>query len=265
MKKRLNNSFSKSNWLVFCAVIFVSSFFVVNFCRADGETADFGAGGGTWAVGVIITGSGGIEVGSINVEGEWIWYTPVVNLTANPSTIELGEFSTLSWSIAQDPLFETESNEYKELWYSLHECTASGDWDGIKDSKGGTESDTPSSEGTKNYSLECCYNVIGGGCGTASATVTVTEVLPPGFDNCGGLVPSGSSECPDDGITTNSALNWTSVGDSFLNCTSTDCEYYTPIPSSSSTDCDPTQVCIGKNCLNGTPGTRDCGWREVAP
>ena len=78
-----------------------------------------------------------------------------VTLTADPTTVMLGQSTTLTWS----------SNTGTT-------CTASGGWSGTKDSSG-TETVTPTAAGTASYTLSCS----GGDYtqpGTATVGVTVT-------------------------------------------------------------------------------------------
>src|SRR3989344_5425397 len=78
---------------------------------------------------------------------------PTVNLSANPTSINTGQSSTLTWSTT-----------------NATSCSASGGWSGGK-STSGSESVSPGS--TTTYTLNCS-----GPSGSASRDVTVT-VLPP--------------------------------------------------------------------------------------
>jgi len=75
---------------------------------------------------------------------------PAVNISASPTTILLGQSSTLTWSST-----------------NASACVASGDWSGTK-AVSGSEAVTPSSIGTKTYTLSC--SGLGG---TTSNSTTV--------------------------------------------------------------------------------------------
>jgi hypothetical protein len=81
--------------------------------------------------------------------------TPTIFLSANPTTINLGASTTLTWTSAD-----------------ASSCTASGDWLGLK-SKSGAEVITPTAIGTKTYSLDCT-----GAGGSASSSVAVVVNTP---------------------------------------------------------------------------------------
>jgi hypothetical protein len=81
---------------------------------------------------------------------------PTVSISASPSSIIIGQSVTLSWSST-----------------NATSCAASGDWSGTK-ATSGKETVTPSTTGSKTYSLSCSG---AGGTGSASASVTVTS--PP--------------------------------------------------------------------------------------
>lgn len=78
---------------------------------------------------------------------------PTLSLTASPTTITLGQSSTLSWTASAGT-----------------SCTASGNWSGTKGASG-NEVVTPAATGSLSYTLDCS----GGGYGrTSSASVTLT-------------------------------------------------------------------------------------------
>ena len=79
---------------------------------------------------------------------------PTVTLAANPTSINSGQSSTLTWSST-----------------NATSCTASGGWSGAK-ATSGTEQVTPVATGT--YTLSCT-----GTAGSASQSATVTVVNPP--------------------------------------------------------------------------------------
>jgi len=81
--------------------------------------------------------------------------TPTVTLTANPTSITAGSFTTLSWAST-----------------NAISCSASGAWDGTK-AVSGSETLAPSA--TSLYSLTCTGT---GGSASASATVTVSNPPP---------------------------------------------------------------------------------------
>jgi hypothetical protein len=119
------------------------------------------------------------EIGNNKAYIDWISITvtyhkpttPTVTITAAPTTITLGQFSTLTWSST-----------------NATSCSASGDWSGIKPISG-TERVTPSSAGIKSYRLNCSGP---GGVGSGVATVTVLNLVPittsisPTFADAGG-------------------------------------------------------------------------------
>ncbi len=87
---------------------------------------------------------------------------PAVNMSADPSTIDYGQSSTLSWS---------SSNAVS--------CTASGDWSGDKNLSGSDSTDNVSPQakyqpGTHTYTLTCSGN----GSGSASAQLVVNTPIP---------------------------------------------------------------------------------------
>jgi hypothetical protein len=81
---------------------------------------------------------------------------PTVSISASSSSIIIGQSVTLSWSSA-----------------NATSCAASGDWSGTK-ATSGKETVTPSTTGSKTYSLSCS-----GAGGTASASASVTVTAPP--------------------------------------------------------------------------------------
>ncbi|MFA6339087.1 MAG: fibronectin type III domain-containing protein, partial [Candidatus Paceibacterota bacterium] len=83
---------------------------------------------------------------------------PTVSISANPTTITLGQFFNILWSSSNVTL-----------------CNASGDWIGSKATTG-TESITPISVGTKNYVLACSGS---NGTASSSAAVTVNNATLP--------------------------------------------------------------------------------------
>ncbi len=78
---------------------------------------------------------------------------PTVSLTANPSSVIVGNSSTLAWSTSD-----------------ATSCTASGAWSGSKATSGSQSTGSLSSSAT--YSLSCSG---AGGTGSASTTVTVSQ------------------------------------------------------------------------------------------
>jgi len=95
---------------------------------------------------------------------------PTATLSVNPTTINLGQTATLTWS---------SSNTVS--------CTASGGWSG-NENLTGTQTVTPTAAGTVTYTLTCTGTATGGGPygggGTAqsvtqSASLTVNSATPP--------------------------------------------------------------------------------------
>jgi PKD repeat protein len=87
---------------------------------------------------------------------------PTVSISANPTTITLGESTTLTWSST-----------------NVTSCTASGDWTGTE-ATSGSQSITPTTVGIKTYALTCTR--VGG---SSSDTVTVTVNAPPTITSVG--------------------------------------------------------------------------------
>ena len=76
---------------------------------------------------------------------------PTVSISANPTTITLGDSTKLTWQSS-----------------NASSCSASGDWSGTK-STSGNETVKPTSAGDKNYGMSCS-----GDGGSVSASVKVT-------------------------------------------------------------------------------------------
>lgn len=83
---------------------------------------------------------------------------PGVTLTANPTSIAVGQSTSLKWSST-----------------NATSCTASGAWSGSQNVSG-TATETPKVAGTDTYTLTCSGQ---GGSGSASATVTVGALPAP--------------------------------------------------------------------------------------
>ncbi len=99
---------------------------------------------------------------------------PTITLSANPSTINAGGSSTISWSATNAPT----------------SCTASGDWSGTKTASGSQSTGTLSTVKTYTYTLSCSNS---GGTTTGSVALVVVPVKPtvtislsPGTINSGG-------------------------------------------------------------------------------
>lgn len=86
---------------------------------------------------------------------------PMVTLTAAPTTLTLGQSSTLTWSSS-----------------NATACTAGGGWSG-SESLSGTQSVTPAAVGTATYTLTCSGT---GGSANASAAITVNGSGGAGSD-----------------------------------------------------------------------------------
>ena len=84
---------------------------------------------------------------------------PTVSLSAAPTTITLGQTVTLTWSSA-----------------NAIACNATGDWSGTE-ATAGSQTLTPATAGTKNYTLACTG--AGGNSVSQSAAVAVNVPLPP--------------------------------------------------------------------------------------
>ncbi len=97
--------------------------------------------------------------GMIGVPPNCTWpqqNAPTVNLTANPSSIQTGQSSTLTWSVS-----------------NATSCVASNGWSGNKNANGGSQVVSPTSNTT--YTLTCTGP---GGSASDTATVTVTQAPP---------------------------------------------------------------------------------------
>jgi uncharacterized repeat protein (TIGR03803 family) len=81
---------------------------------------------------------------------------PPINITALPSSIQLGQSSTLSWTVA---------NAYSQ---TMENCYAHGAWSGSHSGRDGSQTITPTAVGTYTYALTC------GGVESGFATLTVT-------------------------------------------------------------------------------------------
>jgi hypothetical protein len=84
---------------------------------------------------------------------------PSVSLTVSPSSITVGNHSTLTWSSTNSPT----------------SCTASGDWSGAKTANGTQSTGTLNTAGTYVYNLSCTN---AGGSGFMK-NVALTVALPP--------------------------------------------------------------------------------------
>jgi hypothetical protein len=82
---------------------------------------------------------------------------PTIAISAAPTTITLGQTSTLTWSTT-----------------NATSCTASGAWSGAQ-ATSGTVGETPTATGISTYALTCNG---AGGSATASATLTVNAAAP---------------------------------------------------------------------------------------
>ena len=99
---------------------------------------------------------------------------PTITLSVNPSTINSGGSSTISWSATNSPT----------------SCTASGDWSGAKTASGSQSTGTLSTVKTYTYTL-ICANAGGSTTGSVALVVvptkpTVTISLSPSTINSGG-------------------------------------------------------------------------------
>ncbi|NND64701.1 MAG: hypothetical protein HKM24_01945 [Gammaproteobacteria bacterium] len=83
---------------------------------------------------------------------------PSINFSANPTTIDEGQSSTLTWTVS-----------------NADTCTATGGWSGNKNAAGGTQS-TGALNATTTFTLSCTG---AGGTRSDAATVTVNDPNPP--------------------------------------------------------------------------------------
>ncbi len=109
---------------------------------------------GTVSYTLTCTGAGGSasNTASVNVTLP----APTVTIAANPSSIDLGSSTTLTWSST-----------------NAGSCSASGAWHGAQPPSG-TTGETPTVTGTNSYTLTC-----NGPGGTASNTASVNVIAPP--------------------------------------------------------------------------------------
>lgn len=127
---------------------------------------------GTYAYQIACTGAGGTDTRSATLTVTAP--APTLSFSATPTSLTLGNSSTLSWSSAD-----------------ATSCTASGAWSGAK-ATSGTQTVTPSSAGTAGYTISCS-----GTGGTITRTVSVTVAAAPQptltFDAAPTSMPLGSS------------------------------------------------------------------------
>lgn len=109
---------------------------------------------------------------------------PTVSLSANPSSVDLGDSSTLTWS-------STDATS----------CTASGAWSGQKATAG--NQGTGALTSTSTFTLVC-----GGPGGSAGQSITVTVDAPPLPPAPTVSLSANPSSIPYDGSST---LNWSST------------------------------------------------------
>jgi hypothetical protein len=99
---------------------------------------------------------------------------PTVILSADPTSIDSGGSSTLTWTTSGSPT----------------SCTASGGWSGPKSASGGTQSQSVSPVDDTNYTIECSN---ANGSSSDSASVTVNQVQTPNPQNPIGVHESASN------------------------------------------------------------------------
>jgi hypothetical protein len=113
------------------------------------------------AIGVIgtlaLTGCGG---GSYGSSGGYMAPPPaMVTLSASPTTINLGQSVTLTWS----------SNAGTS-------CSAAGAWSGAQ-AASGSQSVTPTATGTASFTIGCAGGIYGNGSATAKVTVNAASAF----------------------------------------------------------------------------------------
>lgn len=105
------------------------------------------------------TGFATVSIGSTAQGGTGNVITrPTVTLAANPSSLYVGDSSTLNWSVTNNPT----------------SCTASGDWSGVKSTSGPASTGALTSAKTYTYTLTCQNSA-----GSGFATATVKAENPP--------------------------------------------------------------------------------------
>lgn len=120
------------------------------------------------------TGNGGTTSQSVTVNVTSTGPLPTLTISANPSSVQRGSSSTLTWSST-----------------NATSCTATGDWSGSK-AISGNASVSPSSSAT--YTL-ICTNTKGSASASANITVTTPALTPPA-DGGGGGGEGSSPVCP---------------------------------------------------------------------
>ena len=120
-----------------------------------GQITISGTIGGSPASGSPITVNVTLSVGSLPPSPPPPPSGPTISISASPTSIALGQSSTLTWSST-----------------NAASCMASGEWTGSKPTSGST-SVTPASAGTKTYTLSC----TGSGGSSASNSVSLTVAV----------------------------------------------------------------------------------------
>ena len=105
----------------------------------------------------LVACGGGSSYGGGDAGGGGMLPAASLTLSIEPSTIQLGQTATLTWSS------DAGNN-----------CSASGDWNGAQ-SASGTRSITPTATGTQNFTLTCSGSAYSGEA-TRSVTLTIGSV-----------------------------------------------------------------------------------------
>ncbi len=95
--------------------------------------------------------------------------TPVITLSASPSTVPSGGGTTLSWSVSR------HNYSYSGNKSTASSCTASGGWSGSKSVDGGSQSVSGLTSPT-TFTITCTGN--GGGTVSRSVTINVSAQAP---------------------------------------------------------------------------------------
>lgn len=132
---------------------------------------------------------------------------PTATLTADPSTINSGDSSTLTWTTANNP----------------DSCAASGAWSGSKSAGGGFEPVSPILDST--YTITCSKAGFGDVSASAAINVSEAENQPP-TANAGGnrtlnenqsiAINGSGSDIEDDANNISLTYSWTGSGAVYL-------------------------------------------------
>lgn len=267
--------------LILLVFIFGIGYALDSYAQMGGIGNIGGINAGSW--GGIYSGGFASDYGGFSID---ISIPPVVSLEADPTSVDLGGSTTLTWTssnVAMDYCLLSASMTYNEsiqlgeysagsLCYSYVPYGGVGGVCYAKIEPNKTNSLTLTNlnpVGRHEYAILCSNGLVGFGGGGFAADMAYVDVdidpIIPIF-SCGGSVPSDGVSCYLDSNTgLTSASIWTEVSSCTLGAK---CEY--TVPTSSCGCGNYADHCRGTywddGCGNSCgPGTKDCGWREVAP